>query len=373
MGVVNQHGIGHSRRGNHLYPALDTLGVCQGRSSSLKGNAQLQRNTQDGQGIVNRESAGDGQVDPGPFSFRNCREGNALGVEFHVFGMESGFCLDRGGQYRAGSRCQHPLGVRVVPVDHRPAAPAEELRLGIAVGIHGLVEIQMILRQIGKGRHIVVNAADPLQGDGMTGNLHHHMGTAGIPHLRKQGLKLKALRRGALGGDYLIADEVLHGADQSHLGPQAGFQHLLEQQCTGGFSVGAGDSDHFHGLRRMAEVIRADQSQGQPVGFHQHIAYLLLRLFGSDHHAGPLLHGHGDKSVAIGSKAGNGHKQGPGGHLSGIVADGGDLRFRVGGQLHHRNSRQQFSQFHSLSSFIRQKRKDYPFLNPGRWCRQTAA
>ena len=77
----------------------------------------------------------------------------------------------------------------------------------------------MVLGEIGKHAHTVMDAVHPVQRQGMRGNLHHHMGAACIPHLRKEPLDLERLRRGALRGDDLPADHVLIGSDQSHFGP----------------------------------------------------------------------------------------------------------------------------------------------------------
>ena len=85
----------------------------------------------------------------------------------------------------------------------------------------------MILGQIGKGCHIIDQAAHPLQANGMAGYLHDHMGTAGIPHFGKQCLQIQALGGSALCGDPLVADHIFHGAHQTHLGAPDSFQHML--------------------------------------------------------------------------------------------------------------------------------------------------
>ena len=195
----------------------------------------------------------------------------------------------------------------------------------------------MILRQIGKGRHIKVDAPHPFQRQGVAGYLHHHMGAPGIPHPGKESLQLIALRGGALCWNDFLPDHIGHGADEPHLGPQAAFQHLLQKQCHRGFAVGAGDTHHGHGFCRVAEEVGADQSQCQPVIFHQHIGHIQLRLFGGEHYRRPLLHSHGNKPVAVGGKAGNRRKEASGTYLPGVIGNIRNLLLRVGVGFQHRN------------------------------------
>ena len=77
----------------------------------------------------------------------------------------------------------------------------------------------MVLGQIGEDAHRIVNAVDPIQTKGVGGGLHHCVGTPGVRHFPEEPLDLKGLRRGAVRGDDLLADHVLIGADETHLGP----------------------------------------------------------------------------------------------------------------------------------------------------------
>ena len=76
---------------------------------------------------------------------------------------------------------QQPGRPRIVGVYHAGDAVSEQDSLGVAVVFHGLMEIQMILSQIGKDTHIVPHAVDPVQIQSVGGRLHHHMGAACIP------------------------------------------------------------------------------------------------------------------------------------------------------------------------------------------------
>ncbi len=354
------------------------------------------------QGIVHRKSARNGQLHLSLLLSQLRREADPLGVQGHVHSLQIPVPCHRGGEHRAGRRLQNLLGIAVIPVYHSPVTPAEQFRLGGAVFIHGLVKVQMILRQVGKGRHVKVDAPHPFQAQGpvtpaeqfrlggavfihglvkvqmilrqvgkgrhvkvdaphpfqaqgVAGNLHHHMGTAGSAHLGKQALQFQALRGGSLRGNFLAADEIGHSAHQAHLGPGHLLQHLLEQQRGGGFAVGAGNADHGHGVCRMVIKIAAHLGQSQPVRLHQHVGNLLLRLAGSDHHRCPPVQGHGDEAIAVSGEAGHRHKGIPGRNLPGIVAHPGNLRLQIRRARQHRHILEQILQFHSnllISSFF---------------------
>ena len=274
-------------------------------------------------------------------------------MQRHVFGVEALFCGYGSGQYRAGGGGENPARIAVVGVDDRPVTAAEQLRFRIAVGVHGFVEIQMILRQVGKGGHIKANTADALQGDGVAGNLHHHMGAARIPHPGKQSLQVETFRGGALGGDHFLPDHVRHGTDEAHLSPLCFFQHLLEKQRGGCLAVGAGDTDHRHGRGGVSVKIAAQQRQRQPVGFHQDVGDLPLRLFRGNHCRRAFFQCHGDETVTVGGKAANGHKQAARFRFTGIVTNRRNIRFKIGGMRQNRNIFQQFSQFHRVTSRAR--------------------
>ena len=74
----------------------------------------------------------------------------------------------------------------------------------------------------------------------------------------------------------------------------------------------------------------AHLGQSQTVRGNQDIGGLYIRLFRRDRHNGSLFHRHGDESVPVRGKAGDGRKQAPGHCLSGIVDDGSNFRFQIG-------------------------------------------
>ena len=204
----------------------------------------------------------------------------------------------------------------------------------------------MVLRQVGKGCHFIVKAPHSVQGDGMGGHLHNGISTACLHHGGQQSLKLKALRGGALRGDALISNPVVHGADESHLGTLYLLDDVFQKQGGGGLAVGAGDADKFQLLPRLRVVVCPNLGQGQPVGHHLHPGNPLWKRLGGHHAGRPLFHGHGDKPVAVGGKAGDRHEKAALFHLPGVVGHIGNLHIHIRRGLHHLHVFQKFSELH---------------------------
>ena len=72
----------------------------------------------------------------------------------------------------------------------------------------------MVLGEVGEDRHVKTDARHPLQGQGVGGDLHHHMGAASVQHLAKELVQLVALGGGVLRVEQLVADHVAVGADE---------------------------------------------------------------------------------------------------------------------------------------------------------------
>ena len=329
VGVINENGIVLSRGGNHLHAALHRGHTGQHRRALLQGDPQCQRRAHHIQRIIHHEPAGD--VHPHGDTLR-CRHGG----KGHMVGLQNDLlrpqvCVSVLGveEFLAGGLLQQPPGPGIVGVADAGAAGAEQDRLGVTVGLHGLMEIQMVLGQIREDAHRVRNAVDPVQRQGVGGDLHHHMAAAGVTHPREQLLHLKGLRGGALRGDHLIPDHILIRADQTNFRAQSLLQNRLQQIGGGGLAVGARHRDHGHLLRGMAEEVGAHHRQA-PAGIrHLHIGDLPLRqLLTQD---GRRAGGHRffDIGMTVRGEAGHGHKQVAGLRLTGVIADVPDLLFRI--------------------------------------------
>ena len=131
---------------------------------------------------------------------------HAAGVELNGLGLQVGVAVDGiGEQAGALGVGQQPLAPRVVGVVHADIAAIKQNGLGIAVGLHGAVEVQMVLTEIGEDAHGEAHTVDAVQHQRVGGDLHDHVGAAGVGHLAEQPLQLEGLRRGALRGERLLA------------------------------------------------------------------------------------------------------------------------------------------------------------------------
>ena len=147
------------------------------------------------------------------------------------------------------------------------------------------------------------------------------MAASGVGHLPQQLLHLPGFGGGAVGGQDLLADHVLVGADKAHLGPQHPLQHGLEEVSGGGLAVGAGDGQHRQFLRRMAEPVDGHRRQGRPgISRHQPRPFFRRRA-AAEYRRRPLIQRLLDIPVAVGLVARQGHEETAGRHVSGVVAD----------------------------------------------------
>ncbi len=238
------------------------------------------------------------------------------------------------GEHFTGRVRRQPGRPGIVGVDHAGLTVPEQQRLGAAVLLHGTVEVQVVLGEVGKHAHLIAHAVHPVQGQGMGGDLHHHMGAARVPHPGEEPLELKGLRRGSLRGKGLLADHVLIGADEARLGPRRLLQNGFEQVGGGGLAVGAGDPHHGHVLRGMAEEVGPHCRQ-RPAGIrHLDIGDVPLRRLLAQHRRRAGLHGLFDEIVPVCGEAGHGYKQSAGPHRPGVIADVRNLQLHVrrGGQ-----------------------------------------
>ena len=346
MGIVDENGVILTGGGNHFHAALHALHLGQRSGGILQGNAQLHGNAQYAQHISHGELTGDTHIHRYPLFTTDCGKADTVGSHHHILCPQRSVAAHGQSQHRCGTTGQQTLRPGIISIDHRPTATTEQNGLGIAVGFHGLVEIQMILRQIGKGCHIEGNTRHPVQFQRVAGNFHNGIATACIPHPGKQRLQFDAFRGGTLGGDDLITNMIFHCADQTHLCALDLLQHLLQQPSGGGLSVGAGDTHHHHTFRRATIEIGAQQRQCQTVRRHQHIGHIHLRLFSGNHHNGALFHSHRDKPVAIAGKAGHRHEQTAGLHFSGIANDRSHLQLGICVKLQYFDSLKQSGKFH---------------------------
>ena len=89
-----------------------------------------------------------------------------------------------------------PRPVGIIHPDDRPVGQPrrEERRLGLEVGLHVGVEVQVVLGQVGEGRHREAAPRHPAQGQGVGGDLHGRHLDPGADHAGEQPLEVRRLR-----------------------------------------------------------------------------------------------------------------------------------------------------------------------------------
>ncbi|CDB29898.1 unknown [Firmicutes bacterium CAG:137] len=348
MSIVDEHCKVSPRSRDHLNPSLDALNAAQGLCRLLQGESQRLGKAQDRQCIIRCKEAGNAHPDWQRLLSCQEVERNLIRTQTQILGHQISLPrLLRGQNGAAGSPLQHPRAVRVICVQYTYIAPAKEYGLGPGVVLHGAMEVQMILCQIGKGGSLEVDTPHPVQGQGMGGDLHHHIPAPCRSHPGQQALEGKALRCGALCGERLLADHVLNGANKAHPGPGDLLQHRFQQKRHRSFAIGAGDAHHGHAFSRVTVPICAHLRQSPAGGGHLNIGRRLCGNSLRHHQPGPPSHGLVNIPVAIGGKAGNRHKDVSRLNLPGIIGHASDVPGGRGSGGQNLHPLQQFRQLQS--------------------------
>ena len=145
----------------------------------------------------------------------------------------------------------HPAAPRIVHTHHGMLRSRTEKRgLSLEILLHRVVKIQVILGQISKSPHCEMCARHSAQRNRVAGDLHHHMRDPLVPHLGKQFLELRGLRRSQLRGNSHAINASTRGTDQPHLMP-FGHQTSLQKVTGGRLTGGSRNTDHGQLLRRI--------------------------------------------------------------------------------------------------------------------------
>ena len=146
--------------------------------------------------------------------------------------------------------------------------------------------------------------------------------------------------------DHLAADHVLDGADQADLRPGLLLEDALDEVGRGRLAARAGHADHRQLARGVAVPVRADHGQRAARGRDHGVGQAALDLMLADSADRALLLRHGDISVPVGLHTGDRHKEVAGLCRARVIADAGDLLFRVGIAAQKLQPREQILQFH---------------------------
>ena len=188
--------------------------------------------------------------------------------------------------------------------------PPEHASLGREVGLHRLVEVEVVLREIGEDP---AREADPgrtpeLQGVG--GHLHRAGAVARVEHSPKRRLEVDRLGRRAL---HLLLHSPDHAFDRSEqaAAPAACLEQVADQEGGGGLAVRAGDADHFELRGRIPVEARRNGSHGRADVVDDQLRHSQPEPALAYERDRSALDRIGGEIVAVGPKAGHAKKERP--------------------------------------------------------------
>ena len=200
------------------------------------------------------------------------------------------------------------LGVGITPLDQ---VFGKKLFLAVPIRLHVLVVVQVILGQIGENSDIQVTSENPVQVDGVGGNLHDHMGYAICFHLPQDALKIQRLwRRDGVVERFLVV-AVVDRPDDPHVEARF-FEDAFKNVGGRGFTVGSRNPDEGELLGRVTEK-SIGQGSERPACIPDRVNRDVGRkgVLG-DNGCGSPLDGIIDKIMPIEFEPFNGDKQAPG-------------------------------------------------------------
>ena len=124
----------------------------------------------------------------------------------------------------------------------------EELGLGLIIGVHCLMIIEVILGEIGKDGGVKLHPSDSGLIEGVGGDFHGDGLATGGVHLPEKILDITGFGGRSGGGKEAVADFVADSADET-AASEFRFTDMLEEKGGGGFSVGTGDARDLERMR----------------------------------------------------------------------------------------------------------------------------
>ena len=339
VGVIHQHRrlsggtIARPAGGDPLHPARHTTKTGQPLQQHRQGKPQLQQAAHRLQLIHQVEAAQQGRAER-PRPHRTHQDAaDAIGTEHQLLHAQfSGAARLEGTAPALGTE---PFGQAHAPgiihIHHGGGIRLqqrrlEQLGLGLEIGLHRGVVIEVVLGEVGENRPGELAATDALLVQGMGTHLHRPdlgsrlggLGQLGLEHIRKG--------RGVLSGDALARPAVHQSAEQGRRGATTTDQ-MLDQMGGGGLAVGAGHTDQAQPLAGVLPELSRQQTGPARHGIthHQHgIANgrgPRRRCRRANHHRHSAgRHRLWPEAAAIHHRAGQTHKQGALAHAPGIAA-----------------------------------------------------
>ena len=155
-------------------------------------------------------------------------------------------------------------GIGVIAIHHRHAARrkvvVEELPLGLEVGLHVRVVVEMVAREVGEAAGPEGEPVHALLVERVAGHLHHHRVRAGVEHLPEEAVQRQRVRGGVRGLLRPAGEAHVDGADAAHRrasGRADGFEEVGRRRLP----VGAGDGEEHQLVGRPLKNIGRDFRQ----------------------------------------------------------------------------------------------------------------
>jgi len=247
-------------------------------------------------------------------------EGDAPGVLPHLLRPE--LAAGPVGEVRVG---KEPPRVGTGGVQDRPPRPLDEAGLGPEVALHVAVEVEVLRREVGPDREVVVHVGHPVLGEGVGAGLEHHVGHPRRPHLGEHPLELGGLGGGevALGVDEATAVGVAHRAQKPR--PQAErVEEVVNHVARRRLAVGAGDPHDEELAGGLAEEGRGQARKRPSAVRHPGVGDGDRKVPLPHHRHRPPRQGLGDKGVAVVATAGERDVDEAGPDLARIMGHPGD-------------------------------------------------
>jgi len=235
---------------DRLEAAGDAAGLRHGAHDRLLGDTQAAGDCDGAQDVEDVEAAGQRRAQLELAVRRVDREGRSREAALQAAGPVRGAGVD-GDRHGVGELCRQSRAIRVVHVGDGHSGPGlPEPALGREVGFHRVVEVQVILGQVGEDRRRPVDGVGAVQVEGVRADFHRAGLVPRRQHRREVCLQVDRLGCRAPGLALLPADHGRHGSQQP--GAAAlGLQESPQEVCAGGLAVGAGDADDRERRRRI--------------------------------------------------------------------------------------------------------------------------
>ena len=226
-------------------------------------------------------------------------------------------------------RFDHLPGIAIVDIDHRRAAWHDQIReqpqLGLQIGFHGRMVVEMVARQIGEGAGGDTHAVKPVLIEPVRGGFQRQMGDAFAGQLIERAVQFDRVGRRQRAVFFALRRYHADGADarghKSERGPD-----LPGKGRNRGLAAGAGDG--ADGRRLPWVKFRRGQRQRAARIGHRHegdaFGQSFRPLLGGNRHRASGCRGAGEMR-AVGLGAGDGDKQKARFHLAAVGGNSGDI------------------------------------------------